>query len=120
MTIYQLTINSVGTLNTARIFYEQPFASASSTLNQTVPCVPGFSTRLDTGALFLVDEQTGSIWVLLCTTYNYYDSSNKACLTGPSHTTAYGTSYYRDIEFIGASASKMFITSLRDPSNARA
>jgi hypothetical protein len=88
--------------------------------------MPGFSIRTDTGAISMVDEQLQRILVFTCPT----DANGPQCSGGPEFSTPYESAKYKDLEFVArfstnqstaaTSPSKLFITSLQDPSNARA
>jgi hypothetical protein len=103
--IYMLAFRSDGTSSSPSVFYEQAY-TAWSPLLYTVPFVPGFSVRADTGALSMVDEQERKILVFLCSTYVQgeasIDSATPAsCPEGPAFSTSYGAAMYKDLEFIG-------------------
>lgn len=120
-------------------YYSQTYASVTGLVStSTVPFFPGFSVRMDTGALSLVDEQLGLILVFNCSSYANPTSnpatmvSDTTCTAGPSSNASYGAAAYKDLEFVGTapyvpvntslptSPQKLFLTSLEDPYNARA
>lgn len=71
----------------------------------------GASLRLDVGRLLAVDESVRKIFVL--------QISKDGISAVLMHSVSYGTSVYKDVEFVSV-PSKLFMTSLEVPGNARA
>ena len=134
--IYQIALTSTGTRDTSKltsagvsVFYTQLFSS-SAIPPGTVPSIPGFASRLDTGVLTMVDEQEGRVLVFLCSAYSTLSS---ICASSPM-STLYSTNAtrYKDVEFVGrvptaaavldplTAPSKLFLTSTAESSGWRA
>ncbi len=125
--IHKIVLDETGTkIGLPTIFYEQLYSSVAAALNLVTPFMPGFSIRTDTGAISMVDEQLQRILVFTCPTA----ANSPQCNDGPEVSTPYESAKYKDLEFVARfstnqstaviSPSKLFITSLQDPSNARA
>jgi hypothetical protein len=141
--IYQLALRSDGRLDTSKlsgtgvsVFFEQLYSSQPSQHRQqprTVPFLPGFAVRLDTGKLAAVDEQEGRLHVLPCSSYQFGNAVS-SCDTqrAPVVSTSYGQAAYKDLEFVGrvpyatsvldplTTPSKMFLVTLEDSASPRA
>lgn len=125
--IHKIVLKADGTKDgSPTVFYEQLYSSVAQSLNLVTPFIPGFSIRTDTGDISMVDEQLQSILVFTCPTA----ANSPQCNDGPEFSTPYGSARYKDLEFVArfstaqstaaSSPSKLFITSLQDPNNARA
>jgi len=137
-----VALKADGTLDTSKLtsgaseYYSQTYASVSMTGSTLVPYFPGFAVSMDTGSLVLVDEQLARIMVWTCSNYSLSTGAlsmiqDTTCSSvGPAYSTSYGTAAYKDVEFVSmmvnsstplplANPSKMFLTSLQDPLNAR-
>lgn len=139
--VYQVAVTGSGTLdktkltNGVSIFYSQSFADSivPSALKTAglAPVIPGFAVRLDTGVIGFVDEQEGRVHVLACSAYAMLASTCDT-LNAPVASTSFGAAAYKDLEFVGqipfsssvvdplTTPSKMFFTTLQDPSNPHA
>ncbi len=143
LVILQLAVGNDGTLNQSvmlsgvGVLYEQ-LASQVAGSTGIAPIIPGFSVRMDTGALSFIDEQLKKITVVMCSTYKLFNASSAAVQCSSSSTpdvvltTPYDDAMYKDLEFVGSvayspdsknalpSPSKLFMTSQQDAENARA
>ena len=132
--IYQIALTSTGTKDTSKltsagvsVFYTQLFSSSTIAAG-TIPSIPGFASRLDTGVLTMVDEQEARVLVFLCSAYSTLAA---VCASSPVSTPySANATRYKDVEFVGrvptaaavldplTAPSKLFFTSTAESSSS--